>query len=415
MNLSESLAYLRDTINSINVVNEAFTGGHAPHLEDSVFLGGTQGVADAINSVNTTIKKPQTATIKWDGYPALIFGHGPDGKFSISDKHMFNKADGSGRAIYSPAQFIEYDRLRGVERSGLAAIIPAIWPGLAKASKGTTGYYWGDLLFSQPLEDQNGYYVFKANPKGITYTVDANSQIGQQLAGKVAGIAVHQYIKPDAPAKAEKMSAKGQKVHPTDFAVSLNGKLGGLKEDSDVAILPSKLPQTPKIALPEAELKEVNAKISKYGKALDKFLNTDYLGIPSDGFKNNMLGVYFNNRIREGNLNDLTDGFYKFIENRPMSGVMKQKLLTGYVDKKTGKQYPGHIPANPAGVQALMEIWSSVYKLKTAILNQLNQAAESSPVQGALDDGTKGQEGFVANGYKYVDRMGFSRQNFGIK
>jgi hypothetical protein len=62
-----------------------------------------------------------------------------------------------------------------------------------------------------------------------------------------------------------------------------------------------------------------------------------------------------------------------------------------------------------------MEIWSSVYKLKTAILNQLNQAAATSPVQGALDDGTKGQEGFVANGYKYVDRMGFSRQNFGIK
>jgi len=167
--------------------------------------------------------------------------------------------------------------------------------------------------------------------------------------------------------------------------------------------------------MPEAELKNVNAKIKKYGKALDKFLNTEYLGIPSDGFKNNMLGVYFNNRIREGNLNDLTDGFYNFIENRAMSGVMKQKLLTGYVDKKTGKQYPGHIPANPAGVQALMEIWSSVYMLKTAILNQLNQAAESSPVQGALDDGTKGQEGFVANGYKYVDRMGFSRQNFGIK
>jgi hypothetical protein len=415
MNLAESLAYLRDTVKRLEIVNEAFTGGHAPHLEDSVFLGGTQGVADAINSVNKTIKKPQTATIKWDGYPALIFGHGTDGKFSISDKHMFNKADGSGRAIYSPAHFIEYDRLRGKERSGLASIIPAIWPGLEQASKGTSGYYWGDLLFSQPLENQNGYYVFKANPKGITYTVDANSEIGKQLTGKVAGIAVHQYIKPNAPEQAAKMTTKLKKVYPTDFAVSLNGKLGGLKEDSDVAILPSKLPQTPKITVPEAEIKEVNAKLEKYGKELNKFLNTEYLGIPSDGFKNNILGVYFNNRIREGNLNNLTDGFYNFIENRAMSGVMKQKLLTGYIDKKTGEQYPGHIPANPAGVQALMEVWSSVYKLKTAILNQLNQAAASSPVQGALDDGTKGQEGFVANGYKYVDRMGFSRQNFGIK
>ena len=177
MNLSESLSILKSKIDSLSVINEAFTGGHAPHLEDSVYLQGTTGVQDALKSVAATIKKPQTATIKWDGYPALIFGRGTNGKFSISDKHMFNKPDGSGRAIYSPEQFIEYDKARGVERSGLAAIIPTIWPGLEKSSKGTKGYYWGDLLFSQPLKDNNGQFIFKANPNGITYTVDANSEI----------------------------------------------------------------------------------------------------------------------------------------------------------------------------------------------------------------------------------------------
>jgi hypothetical protein len=415
MNLSESLAILRAKIDNLSVINEAFTGGHAPHLEDSVYLQGSAGVKDAMKSVASTIKKPQTATIKWDGYPALIFGRGTNGKFSISDKHMFNKADGSGRAIYSPEQFIEYDKARGVERSGLAAIIPAIWPGLEKSSKGTRGYYWGDLLFSQPLEDRNGQYVFKANPKGITYTVQVDSEIGKELAGKTAGIAVHQYIEADAAEKTAQMNAKGQKVHATDLAVSLNGELGGLKNDSNVAILPSKMPQTPNIQVPKAELANLNSELSKYGPALDKLLDTTYLGIDPSAFANNLIGVYFNKKIRDGNLNDLTKGFYDFIEARPLTGPMKQKLLTGYTDKKTGQTYPGHIPENKAGVDALMHIWIAVYQLKTAVLNQLNKAAEDSPVQGSLDDGTKGQEGFVANGYKYVDRMGFSRQNFGSK
>jgi hypothetical protein len=39
------------------------------------------------------------------------------------------------------------------------------------------------------------------------------------------------------------------------------------------------------------------------------------------------------------------------------------------------------------------------------------RSAAASPVQGYLDDGTQTQEGFVSQGLKFVDRMGFSRQN----
>ena len=45
------------------------------------------------------------------------------------------------------------------------------------------------------------------------------------------------------------------------------------------------------------------------------------------------------------------------------------------------------------------------------VVKQLEQAAKSSPVKGYLQDGTETQEGFVAQGLKFVDRMGFSRQN----
>jgi hypothetical protein len=46
-----------------------------------------------------------------------------------------------------------------------------------------------------------------------------------------------------------------------------------------------------------------------------------------------------------------------------------------------------------------------------AVVQQLNKAAESAPVQGYLQDGTRTQEGFVSQGLKFVDRMGFSAQN----
>ena len=48
---------------------------------------------------------------------------------------------------------------------------------------------------------------------------------------------------------------------------------------------------------------------------------------------------------------------------------------------------------------------------KMNIVDQLNKAAMTAPVKGYLQDGTQTQEGFVSHGLKFVDRMGFSRQN----
>jgi len=56
-------------------------------------------------------------------------------------------------------------------------------------------------------------------------------------------------------------------------------------------------------------------------------------------------------------------------------------------------------------------IWSAIYNLKAPVVKQLDKASKSSPVKGYLEDGTQTQEGYVANGFKFVDRMGFSRQN----
>ena len=378
MSLTEALALLKSKIDNLSINEDK---GHLDHPEDLIFLGGSAGANRALQSTIATAKNPATVTIKWDGYPALIFGRNIDGKFSIMDKHMFNKKDGTGRQVFSPQQFVEYDQARGVERESLWPIINDIWPGLEKASKGAKGYYWGDLLYHQPLVDQNGSYVFKANPNGITYKVDATSDLGRLMGGKQAGIAVHQYIDTNA------MS--------TDEARSLDGTIGQLKNDSNVAIVPSAMPTAPKLKLDNKLVKNVQSAIQKYGSMVDQMMNT---APQARNTFNQLFTVYINKKIVSGDLNNLASGFMDFVESRPMTDRMKAKIAE-------------HFNQNKDAIVGAFTIWSALYTLKMSIVNQLNKAAEVSPVKGYLQDGTETHEGFVSNGLKFVDRMGFSRQN----
>lgn len=380
-NEAEFFQHIRESFRRLDAKVLAEAKGHLDHPEDLIVLDGTNGANRALQAIVDTAKNPKTITIKWDGYPALIFGHGPDGKFSIMDKHMFNKSDGSGRKIYSPQDFINYDKARGVDRGELNNIITNIWAGLQKASEGTKGYYWGDMLFGSTLKDEKGLFKFRANPNGIAYTVDADSDIGKLLAGKKAGVAVHQYLSPDAAS--------------TDDATPLNGTIGQLKNNSDVAIVPSAMPTTPKVTLDKTLVNNVKSAIAKNGPAAEKLLTT---APQARNTFNQLFTTFINKQIVAGDVSNMSEKFMDYFESRPMTASMKQKLSD-------------HINANKAGVTGLFTIWAAVYALKQSVVDQLAAEAEQSPVKGYLQSGKQSQEGFVSQGLKFVDRMGFSAQN----
>jgi hypothetical protein len=349
MNLAETLAALSNKLTAIeNSITE--DKGHLDHPEDLIFLGGTEGAARALNAIVATAKNPITVTIKWDGYPALIFGRDGNQQFSIMDKHMFNKKDGTGRAVYSPEQFRKYDLARGVDRSDLHRLVAEIWPGLDKASSSADGYFWGDLLFSKPLQDQNGSYVFKANPNGITYTVVADSDLGKLMSDKTAGVAVHQHIATDAPT--------------TDSATPLNGTIGELQNNSNVAIIPSAMPSSPTIKLDGNLVKDVQSSISKYGSAVDQLMDTSP---QARNTFNQLFTTYINKRIVSGDLTNLVNGFTKYFQSRPMSDYMAFKISD-------------HLQQNKNGLIGAFTIWVAIYKLKMSIVDQLNQAAKRDDV-----------------------------------
>ena len=382
MNLTEHLADLQKKLDSINLVEAA---GHMDHPEDLVFLDDEPGARHALQQIEATIKSPNNITIKWDGYPALIFGRNPEGRFSIMDKHMFNKKDGTGRQVFSPEEFQEYDAARGVNRGDLYRIINTVWSGLETSDRGSTGYYWGDLLFSQPLDAKDGLFTFKANPGGITYTVDVDSEAGHLLSGKQAGIAVHQFIPPTAMT--------------TNEADSLNGSIGNLKNDSNVAIVPSKMPITPKLKINTKLKQEAEQAINRYGPAVRGLFTT---APQARNSFNQLFTVYVNKKIVSGDLKNLYKDFVGFVENRNMTDSMREKISV-------------HLNAHKEGVIGAFKIWIALYNLKQDVVEQLDNAAKSSPIKGYLDDGTETQEGFVANNLKFVNRMGFARQNLAAR
>jgi hypothetical protein len=377
----------RKTSNILTKLSLTEDKGHLDHPEDLIFLEGSTGASRALRSILDTVKNPHKITIKFDGYPALIFGRNSNGRFSIMDKHMFNKKDGSGRNVFSPEEFMQYDRARGVDRRDLYRIINELWAGLDQASKTAPGYYWGDLLFSKPLQkNSHGLYQFKANPNGITYTVQADSEIGNVMAGKNAGIAVHQFLSPDAMT--------------TDQAQSLDGTIGQLTNNSDVAIVPSAMPTKPKLSVDPKLVQNVNAAITRYGKAVDQMMDTAPQSRPAF---NGLFTTYINKKIVSGNLDNLIDGFMDHFENKNKNpGGMEMQLSN-------------HFYENEEGLVGAFTIWIELYKLKMNVVTQLNKAAEESPVKGYLQDGTETHEGFVSNGLKFVDRMGFSRQNLAAR
>lgn len=412
MNLNESLRELSNKLFSIE--KPLFEAkGHMDHPEDLVLLDGSVGAQKALKALVDTVQHPKAITIKWDGYPALIWGYGPDGKFSIMDKHMFNKGTNSpARYIHSPQEFVQYDAGRGVERTDLARTMSILWPELERITPKKPGYYWGDLIFNKPLTPQkDGMYHFQANPNGIRYTVEADSDIGKKyFKGKQAGIAVHQFLDQNA-----------EDTENTKTKRSLNGTRGELGEGENISVLPAAMPQTPELTADNSLISAAKSSIASNGPGMDEFFRDaprgkSRSGGPGKSAIHGLLTKYINQRVVKRNLKNLTAGFLPFVAEEAKKGLISGEMtrqLLGYDDPETNEHVPGYLETHMDGLEDVFQVWIDIYNLKMSLVPQLDKAAETAPVQGYLQSGERSQEGFVSHGLKLINRLGFSAQNLG--
>jgi hypothetical protein len=208
------LARLRDRIVNQGMrplIESEVQGGRAKgieHLEDLVFRNGSAGIKRALDIVRHTAEDTgRTATVKWDGKPALIFGRDDTGTFILTDVAGFT-ARGYNGLFTSPRQVRQHLAARDADAEAqgrpatrvetLAPVYNQLWPMLeAAVPKNYRGFVQGDLLYTTTPPVEAGNYVF--TPNTIEYRIPAASDIGQQIGASDVGIAMHtRYAEPGA-------------------------------------------------------------------------------------------------------------------------------------------------------------------------------------------------------------------------
>ena len=353
----------------LQFINEVAAPARTPHPEDAIF-DGSQASTQMVQALEYVIANPGGLTIKWDGIPAVVFGRNNEGKLILTDKYMFDKPNGR---VTSPEGWVEYDRARGANRGDLYQRIANIWAGVDQAVGNSPGFFWGDLLWSQPLQPKGGMFVFK--PNVVEYKVPVKSDIGKLIAGRVGGIAVHSYI-PDEQAK----------PHPW------NGK--GLQRDGTVAILTPNADINFKLDDPVRLHNDATRAVKLYGHEVDNFL----AGL--DGVAKAAIKKYLNHKITGQTREELLPWL-----QHNVSGVQYKKLV--------GEDGNGYLTQNYNGLKGLFTIWQAVYLFKVNLAQQLEQQ-----VQGMEQtvNGKPGGEGFVfstpTGPIKLVQRGQFSAALF---
>ena len=367
------MARLRDRIVSqgMQVIIE---GARIEHPEDMIFDRASQGALNAIATLRSLPAQAENITIKWDGRPAIIFGRNTQGQFVLTDKSGFTAKGYNGLAT-SPAQLEKIMQQRGGERGDLVNMYKTIWPALeAQTPKGMKGYLMGDLLYVGKPNESNGKYTF--TPNTVSYAIDKDTDLGQQIDDSVAALAVHTFKKnPEDPG-----------VPFSDIAQLGQGR---------VLILGPKMSQTPSVDVPEAQLNELESTIRKNSSKIDVLFNPASLrefqlaNLPA------LMKQYGNEKVRQGNFSNMAQGFLEFATTK----VTPQKLerLTKFLSE------------NERALELVFTLFRMIGAIKTRIVRQLDRA--NSGIEASID-GEPGHEGYVTSGIKLVDRLRFSKSNF---
>jgi len=361
----------------IQYLEESITG-RTPHPEDAIFLG-SQAAAQQVQSLKSVIANPANLTIKWDGYPALIFGRLPNGKLGMADKYMFDR----GVLVTSPEEWQQYDaqKASGGLRGTLYDAAAALWPGLNASVQGS-GFYWADLMYAGKLTPQRGVYSFK--PNLVEYQVDVNSPLGKIIGNSVGGVVVHQYFK-----------------NIGDQPVQWNGQ-GLTNVPGGVAIISPTAGNKFKLKTPVQQERAAETALAKYGKVVDELL------APLPQTARDKIKTYFNKQITGQTNQELHDWL-----QTQLSGKQFNYLVgADYSGTLFAQDNKGEIVESP-GYTGLKAIWNSIYAYKQNLAQQL-----ASQVQGIKEviNGQPAGEGFIfptPNGLvKIVDRQVFSAANF---
>lgn len=347
------------------------------HPEDLIINEGSNGAHRAVNELINL----STLTIKWDGFPAIVFGRDKNGTLVFVDKHMFKQIAKDNLEFTS---IRDYDLTRNVDRNDLWAKEDILRPALEKIIPNITDtYYMGDLLWVNTPVSVGDYYVFK--PNTVEYRVNHNSDLGQLIANSIGGIAVHTFI--------PGLTAEDEPVTGIDV----------FSECKDITFIATEMKQ-PTVIINSTLLQAVQSAIIAHSNDVDvaiaKLIELKCKCVIT------AMGPFITSMINSEDLStNITSRFIEFATPR-FTQSARTKLFSPN-GKLRNDIYKG--------INGLWKIWNAISNLKLDIKQQIDEQQLYSAVQPVINS-IISHEGYVCgagvNKIKIVNRLEFSRANF---
>jgi hypothetical protein len=386
---------------------------HMEHLSDLPFNEGVDGTRKAIlflrdlrdmlagNSLSSV-----TATVKWDGAPAVFAGVDPrDGKFFVAKKGVFNKDP----VVYKTQEDIDRDIGPGDLNHKMSIALKEF-----KKLGITSGIYQGDIMFTHDtikLEMINGKRYVTFHPNTIVYSVPDATDLARTIKAAQIGVVWHTTY---SGSSFENMKAS--------FGKNITDKLNQTRSVWMIDATYQDYSGTATFTKQETD--EVTAILSQAGTLFSQIDAAALNAIKNDPDLLVMVKTYNNSKVRAGE--EITDthahvaGLFHYIWDKFEEKINNMKTEKGKQSAiiKRDRLLQFFKSHDKSHIVKIYDLVNLLDKAKHMIIDKMNKASHISTFL-KTQNGFKitAPEGFVAidkqgNAVKLVDRMTFSKANF---
>ena len=397
---------------------------HMEHLEDNIFNKGYQGAKEAVDYLYSlhqmlegSAKGAFDMTVKWDGSPALVCGKDPQsGKFFVGTKGVFA---GKAKLNFTDEDIDTYHADRGENSGeGLRTKLKVALRTLGKLNWDTVAQ--GDMMFmkgdiKELSHDGEALIYFK--PNTLAYAVPKDSDLAKQMMAAEIGIVWHtEYA--GGPTLADTTATFGfdssrlgdgsnAGVWQTDANIKDVSGTVTLTAEESAQVLAT-------ITAADTYTKQISGEVFNWLEKGNDLVGKDFL---------QQLKATVNNKIRAGDFGSPESLAKEFVvkwidrSTKEIDKVKMQKTKDAKTDSMV--KTVAFIKQHAKEITAVYDLYLMLIKAKLVIIDKLGklQSTQTFAADGEGFKATSG-EGFVAidrigNALKLVDRMEFSRLNFG--
>ena len=389
---------------------------HLEHLEDNIFNKGFEGAKESVNylySLHEMLEgnadAPVSMTTKWDGAPAIIAGKDPQtGKFFVGTKGVFAKTP---KINFTDKDIEENHPAEGLQNK------------LKTALKYLKGLNWntvaqGDMLYTKEdliNTEMGGEEVVAFKPNTLVYAIPADSDLAKQISNAEMGIVWHtEYV--GGPTLADTQAKFGFDSSVLGQTPNVWHRDALIKDLSGVVTLTDQESKDIMSAITNANnyLSNIDSKTFTWLEQGNDLIGKDFL---------QQLKAHVNNAIRAGAFDKPTQFAQGFVQKYI---DFMQKKIDGYKtqtkqDQATELLVKGvkFIKENAQQIVSVYDLYLKIIEAKVKLVKKLEQIRQI-PTFKETENGYEvtGEEGFVAvdkvgNAIKLVDRLEFSKLNFG--